>query len=94
MAFAFLKNVEDLQSYSCMVESGKETKKTRQFSCLGLPLKIYSESSLNNAEETSVDDASSVEEDDRKRPQHHLQASVPSAPSLVLHQAGSCGLDL
>ena len=27
-----------------------------------------------------------------KRPQHHLQASVPPAPSPVLHQASSCGL--
>eukprot|EP00731_Ephydatia_muelleri_P034031 Em0045g16a len=52
------------------------------------------ESSLNNAEETSVDDASSVEGDDRKRPQHHLQASVPPAPSPVLHQASTCGLHL
>ena len=29
-----------------------------------------------------------------KRPQHHLQASVPPAPSPVLHQASSCGLHL
>ena len=41
-----------------------------------------------------MDDASSVEGDDRKRQQHLLQASVPPAPSPVLHQAGSCGLDL
>ena len=41
-----------------------------------------------------MDDASSVEGDDRKRPQHHLQASVPPAPSPVLHQASTCGLHL
>ena len=29
-----------------------------------------------------------------KRPQHHLQASVPPAPSPVLHQASTCGLHL
>ena len=41
-----------------------------------------------------MDDASSVEGDDRKRPQHPLQASDPLVPSSVLLQASTCGLHL